>query len=273
MPSPFPGMDPYLEGPTWWEGFRARLIIAMDSLLNRDLPEGFASHVQERVYVEESPRLRYIPDAAISIGANRPAARGADRSGGLAVAAAPASTAPRILRVDFQERREAFLEVRTTRGNKRVVAVIELLSPANKAEGRGREEYRAKQRRLLESDVHLLEIDLLRTGQYTVSAPEWALREEAEWDYLVCLHRAGRIGEYEYWPIRLYEPLPSVHVPLAEGVADFRLDLQAAFTRAYDEGPYRRDMDYSEPAEVPLAEEQSDRADALLRAAGLREQP
>ncbi|MGH3577865.1 MAG: DUF4058 family protein, partial [Mycobacterium sp.] len=56
-------------------------------------------------------------------------------------------------------------------------AVIEVLSPANKAAGsEGRRLYLAKQRQLLESQTHLLEIDVLRQGEHTAAPPlDWLL--------------------------------------------------------------------------------------------------
>ena len=53
-----------------------------------------------------------------------------------------------------------------------MVTTIEVLSPRNKTAGsEGRKLYRQKQREILSSDTHLLEIDLLRAGQHTVAAP------------------------------------------------------------------------------------------------------
>ena len=57
--------------------------------------------------------------------------------------------------------REAFLGIRD-RLSRELVAVVELLSPANKRYGENREKYLAKRSSLLNSPVHLVEIDLLR---------------------------------------------------------------------------------------------------------------
>ena len=46
-----------------------------------------------------------------------------------------------------------------------VVTIVEVLSPANKRAGRGRDAYLQKRERVLGSSTHLVEIDLLRTGE------------------------------------------------------------------------------------------------------------
>lgn len=154
-------------------------------------------------------------------------------------------------------------------------AVVEILSPANKTPGAGREEYIRKQQSLERSATHLVEIDLLRTGEYILAVPEDTLRRRGErWDYLVCLHRGGQSHQegqnYEYWPILVRESLPIIDVPLTEGATPVSLDLQAAFDQMYDAGPYRRRVRYDLDPETPLHGEDADWADALLRGFGLR---
>jgi hypothetical protein len=79
--------------------------------------------------------------------------------------------APLRLRAAREPMREAFIDIVGARQPGQVITAIELLSLANKAVGRGREDYRRKQQQVLESDTHFLEIDLLRGGAHTVAAP------------------------------------------------------------------------------------------------------
>jgi hypothetical protein len=172
-----------------------------------------------------------------------------------------------------EEVAESFVEVRLVgREQERVVSVIEVLSPANKSLGAdGRDSYLRKQRDVLRSEVHLLEIDLLRRGAHTAGVPEAALRgQRARWDYLLCLHRGGRGPSFELWPLGVRERLPRVRVPLAGDEPDLILDLQTAFDRVYDEGPYRRRVDYRAEPDPPLASDDAAWANQLLRQAGLR---
>ena len=41
MPSPFPGMDPYLEQPEIWRGFHTRFLTVASGVLNRELSSNY----------------------------------------------------------------------------------------------------------------------------------------------------------------------------------------------------------------------------------------
>lgn len=269
MPGPFPGMDPYLESPVHWEGLHQVLIVAMMGALNAVLPPEFFARVGERVYVLEPDQ--FIPDVSIL----RHASPFPGTIASVAVLDAPAAAladAPLRLRAAREQMREAFIDIVAARQPGQVITAIELLSPANKAAGRGREEYRRKQQQVLESDTHFLEIDLLRGGAHSVAAPAnlLAAHHGGPWHYLACLHRAGPEYEYDLWPRTLRERLPRVLVPLTEGRPDVSLDLQAALDRSYDEGAFARAVDYRAEPASPLAPEDEAWADALLREKGLR---
>ena len=64
----------------------------------------------------------------------------------------------------LEEVQERYLEVREV-GSGQVVTVIEVLSPKNKRTGEGRQAYLSKRQRILASQTHLIEIDLLRGGE------------------------------------------------------------------------------------------------------------
>ncbi len=214
MPSPFPGMDPHLESRMLWEDFHTTFLVALRAALKPLLPPEFAARLDERLYVVE--------------GAWKETAR------------------------------EVFLEIRRVREPGGVVTVIELLSLANKENGRGREAYLRKQKDLLASAVNLLEIDFLRSGAHSVAPQEEALKQKyGVWDYLISLHRAQAepgYHDFEVWPLTVRDRLPEVLVPLADGFPDVVVDLQAVFTRAYDEGP-TESINYSQPPEPPLRPE------------------
>ena len=145
MPSPFPGMDPYLEAPTVFPGLHNRLVSALSDALQAALPAPYFAEIGERVWVEVS--RRYIePDASVLRG------RPVDGGGGV-VAAAPARGRPVVVTVPHDERREPRVEIRTAvGGDERLVTAIEILSPSNKTPGeRGRDLYLRKQREILDS--------------------------------------------------------------------------------------------------------------------------
>jgi hypothetical protein len=169
---------------------------------------------------------------------------------------------------------EPYIEVYSLHTPERtLVTVIEILSPANKSpQSEGRRLYLRKQHDLLNSWVHLLEIDLLHEGAHTVFLPLEALkRVRAEWDYLVCLHRAGWAGrEADVWFVDLAEPLPKVLVPLRAPDPDIVVHLQAALEEAYTEGQYHKAVDYTQPPPIPLPPDKQAWVDARLRELGLR---
>ncbi len=247
MPSPFPGMDPYLESPVYWRGFHNALITEIMRALNSVLPPGFAANAEERVYVLPQERTA-VPDVSV-----RKPSR-VQRRPSHAGTAVMAPTPPDGEVTAYpEEQREPFVEIRATDDWEKVITVIEVLSPANKSlEGAGRDEYLRKQQAVLNSETHLVEVDLLLGGRHTVAAPLQALRKRGKWDYLVSLHRSTQRYTFHYWFCSLRKPLPIVSIPLTADADDAPLDLQACFTGAYDAGPYSRSMDYRNPPPVPV---------------------
>ncbi len=169
------------------------------------------------------------------------------------------------------EAREVFVKVLPVGDPERIVTVIEVLSSANKAHGSpGRDLYLRKQEEILNSDTHLVEIDLLRRGEHTVAAPLSLLRQEGRWNYLVCRHLAGTGDRYQLWPILLPNPLPRIRIPLGGDDLEVEVDLQPLFDQCYNDGAYERRIGYDRDPVVPLAPEDAAWANALLREKGLR---
>lgn len=265
MPGPFPGMDPYLESSSYWRGLHSNLITYLTAALNAGLPNGYAAITEERMYVVNSDH-GIIPD--LTLLRQFPTLSGRAK-GGMAVA--ERADEPGIITIYPETNRERFIEIRALKEQGRVVTIIELLSPSNKMTvNKGRAEYLKKQQEVMDSEVNLLEIDLLRSGTHTVAASREALLKFGNWDYLVCLHRGIQDYTFEYWMNSIRSPLPRVKVPLTEGLEDCVLDLQAAFDSAYDGGPYYRLVDYSKDPQPPLSEVDAVWADALLREKCLR---
>lgn len=266
MPGPFPGMDPYLERPALWRGVHHLLISQSLAQINPALPDGFVASIDERCYVVGPERVVY-PDLAV-IGHRSGKPRTAQASTGLLERT---EDPPQEVRGDRSEITEAFIEIRTGDDWQRVIAVIEFLSPSNKTVGhRGREEYLRKQTATLASETSLLEIDLLREGPHTVCAPLEALREEANWDYLVTLHEWWRPEYYLFWPVSLRDRLPRVRVPLTPEIEPVTLDLQEVLEQAYDTGRFGTRVVYSGEPSPPLSRADSSWADGLLLEKGLR---
>ena len=178
-----------------------------------------------------------------------------------------------LVRIPHDERREAFLEIFTRKGSgERLVTTIEVLSPANKTPGEhGRDLYLRKQAEILESKVHLVEIDLLRGGVHSTAVPHHrAVEESGPFDYHVCVHTFDQWEDFLVYPVRLDERLPEIAIPLLPGDPPVIVDLQEIFDRAYEVGPYRRRIRYHDETPVPaLTPEQSEWAKGILRQKGL----
>jgi hypothetical protein len=74
---------------------------------------------------------------------------------------------------------------------------------------------------------------------------------------------------YDIYPIGLRAPLPVVGIPLADGVDDARLNLQAVLEKTLEAGAYDAFVRYDLPCRPPLDPEDQAWADGLIRAAGV----
>jgi hypothetical protein len=258
MPSPFPGMDPYLEGALWMN---------VHSQLSTEIARQLAPQVRPRYVVlttewfvvAESNGLSIATSAASpDVGVVRTDAPGSTRW------STGAATAPLQLVTVVPERiLHMSVEIRD-RENRELVTAIEVLSPSNKR-GEGRGQYLAKRRRILTSPAHLLEIDLLHEG---LRVP---MREPLpEASYFVILNRAEKRPLSDVWPICLWDPLPVTPVPLLADDADVALDLSKALATIYDLLGFDLSIDYSRPPSVALSPEQNRWVEERLREAGTR---
>ena len=270
MPSPFPGMDPFLEHPLIFPGVHDSLITYLREALQGALPEPYFAEINERLWVDTVERP-IGPDVDLLRGP-QPTPPGRENGGAVAVATARA-VQPLVITVPVEGLRETYLEIRVPAENgERVVTTLEVLSLTNKTPGpRGRALYLKKQQEILDSDIHLVEIDLLRGGTHTTAVPLDRLRPKAPpFDYHVCVHPFDHLGEFHVYTVSLEQPLPPVAVPLLPGDGAVTVNLQAVFDRCYDTGPYRRRVRY-DPARVvpPLPPEKVEWVRQRLKDKGL----
>jgi hypothetical protein len=166
-----------------------------------------------------------------------------------------AAAEPVEIRVPFGDLLKLFtVEIRTA-SERRLVTSIEILSPVNKQRGHeAHEGYLRKRRAILESDVHLIEIDLLRGGERPP-----LLDPVPPAPYYITLSRAERRPKVMVWPVQLRNRLPVMPVPLREPDPDAPLDLGAVVAAVYERGAYDIQLDYNRPPPPPplSAEEQT----------------
>lgn len=243
MPSPFPGMDPYLEGHEWtsFHGefcveiarqlrplLRPRYIALTMRRSVTDTPEDLAITAKsDNVY----PDVGVVERSPVPL----PTLDGVDvLEPTLQVATKMPEMVPQVS-----------VEIRDVE-ERQLVTLIEMISPASKR-GQGYQEYVEKRTRILLSTSHLLEIDLLRNG---IRVP---MRQELpKSPYFIFLSRWQRRPMTDIWEIGLGQSLPTIPIPLLPEDEDVALDLQQAFTNVHDSVAYDLLLDYTRPADVPL---------------------
>ncbi len=264
MPSPFPGMDPYLE--KHWGDVHSSLVTYARDQLQKVLPDDLRARVEERVIVAglERPRSFY-PDVRV-IDAERKVRRPTNG----AVAAAVAE--PLVIQLPDEPETQRFIEIRDISTGSRLITVLEVLSPSNKQPGDTQEQYLRKQLELMQGGVSLVEIDLLREGDWIVAVPYDLIKPRHRTPYRVVVRRGWRRTQVEYYPISLRDRLPTIHVPLRPTDADVPLDLQALLDQSYDNAGYD-DIDYSVAPQPPLPPTARRWAAQLLRRISRRRLP
>ena len=191
----------------------------------------------------EGPQRR-IPDVWIQ--------KTGEETGSRSLAEADSDTAV-IVKVEDLEIHESRVEILDSYNEMRLVALIEVVSPTNKAGGPGRVSYKAKQKETLARDCHLVEIDLLRNGRHVVAIPHWRVKPFEPFDSLCCVCRWPSRNRFELYPRTLRQRLPRVRIPLADDDPDATLDVQAAVEEVYAEGRYARRVRYDEPCRPRLS--------------------
>jgi Protein of unknown function (DUF4058) len=229
MPSPLPGMNPFLESSELWSEFHSRMIVAIADALSETLSQDYRVAVEKRVYLSqgEETTLIGIPDVSITDDSK------------LATGAVAGASEPVVVEIPLAEEvAERYLEIREV-ATGRVVTVIELLSPKNKRSGEGRDAYLQKRQRVMISQTHLVEIDLLRGG---VSLP---MVGGTKSDYRILISQSSRRPKADLYAFGLRQPIPSITVPLA-GEASVVLDLQLLLHQIYDRARFQMAIDYQQ---------------------------
>lgn len=257
MPSPFPGMNPFLEQPDAWHDFHEAFCPACREALVPQVRPGYIVKLDEHVYIHElsSDERRLLGRADVALA-----------EGSVATATQPRSQtlgAPAYghLLPSVDEERLSYVEIRD-RETRRLITVIELLSPSNKAPGGDRDLYLSKRRRLIHSGVNLVEIDLLRGG---LRPP---VEDMPDCDYCIMVARAEEWPRVGLWPLRLRDPLPVIPIPLRSPDPNAEIDMKSLLDRIYDAAGYEEYL-YTGQPDPPLSDEDATWAGQILAGAGL----
>ena len=259
MPSPFPGMDPYLEERSLWPDMHLRLINHIAEALQPQVRPKYLARINERVELAGFGQ-NYVPDVMV-VEPPRESLRTQIQSGALV------ADEPQLIGLLDEERHVPYLEL-IYRETGDVVTLIEVLSPANKV-GNGREKYLQKQDDLLNTQVNLVEIDLL-SGPTATLARAFEITSPPGWRYIVSISRPHRRSQLEFYAIPLPARLPRCRIPLRRADPDVVLDLPAVFTRCYEVGGYDLLIDYQQAPPVALNKAEAEWMTTLLVDQGLR---
>jgi hypothetical protein len=257
VPSPFPGMDPYLEHPTLWPGVHNGLIAALQLSLAPQLRPRYYVAIEERLFITEPDQRVFVGRPDFAIVGQSPAES----------AAKPSLSASSALTVQVpvpDEVRETYLEVRET-GTDYVLTVLEILSPTNKRPGRGRRIYEDKRLEVLASRTQLVEIDLIRAGE-----PMPITGDGSASDYRMLVSRGDCRPNATLYAFGVRQSMPPFALPLKPHDQEPTIDLGLILQDLYDRASYDLRLDYRGDPHPPLPPAEAAWADQLLRQKGLR---
>ncbi|MDM8528737.1 DUF4058 family protein [Anaerolineales bacterium HSG24] len=258
MPSPFPGMDPYLEDSEIWSGFHNKLANEIVYQLMPLISPKYYADVE--IYTASVNELNIgmathetYPDVGVYYPPMSDKSLPEPVEGNMSVSTDPISAiaipaAPLTREVPFIEHtRLRTVQIYLTKTS-HLITSIEILYPANKQGLKQLENYRHKRSKLIRSAVHLVELDLLRAGKRP--GPELTDLPD-ETDYLLLVNRMGLSRISEIWPLPLNQPFPILPVPLLSPDPDIPLDLNKAVQTVYDRSGYVYRIDYGKTVPPP----------------------
>ncbi|MFZ4765129.1 MAG: DUF4058 family protein [Roseimicrobium sp.] len=225
LKNPFPGMNPWMESR--WRDVHTSLTTYLRDALQPQLPEELVAVVEEglKVDLKDGEPKRIVPDLFVRSDwafIPRPFAQEAG-DGGVAVIAPPPRVQPLMVMTDEPDT-ERWVEIMDSEG--RVITAIEILSPSNKWGAENRRAYLLKQKTYHESGVNLVELDLVRDGEWILSVPIHRIRPEHRTPYAACLWRAAEGDRHWVYPMPLRERLPAIPIPLRPTDREPVVDLQ-----------------------------------------------
>lgn len=239
MPSPFPGMNPYLEHPELFPGIHHYLISALARFLSPQLRPKYRVAVEVRMYETTDENS-------------------------LVAVATPTSQPVKVKIPMPVAIKEGYLEVREV-GTETLITTIEILSPSNKRVGKGREMYEEKREQVLASRTNLVEIDLLRRGN---PMPIVDNNTQSQYRILVC--RGNSRPNADLYAFNLPDVIPCFSLPLRAGDNEPVLDLQSLLNNVYDVYGYDLVVNYNDEPVPQLSKSDAAWMDALLRKQNIR---
>jgi Protein of unknown function (DUF4058) len=245
MKSPFPGMNPWLEGYLWSD-VHNRLANVIAELLAPHIAPKYVARIDIAMYMDDDPESEIgitYHDVELLRRNNNMLQEPAVAYGNK-ITTEPTAIYPFILPIEVKVAR---VEVRDTENNKLVTA-IEILSPINKRKP-NLINYRQKVTELHKSGVHVLEVDLLRRGTRPFDY------KKSNKHYQMMLLRA-KTNKAAVWAVGIHDELPVLPVPLLAPDPDVALDLGQALDIIFERSLYHLSIDYKKEAAPPVFSEE-----------------
>lgn len=259
---PFPGMDPWLERPELWPDFHNGLIEAIRGALSPRVLPRYLVRVESRIALLTGYDIDLIdrPDVALwNAGLTAPR----HPSNADVALLERAEVEPIEVAVPVDDIEETYLTVKEV-STRKLVTVIEVLSPTNKCGHDARREYVEKRRSLIRSRTNYIEIDLLREGRPMPLEPPPPPN-----DYRILVCRGWTRSKALVYVFPWTVPVPSIPVPLLLEDDEPVLDLNGMLHRLMELARYDLEIDYHRLPKPPLREADAAWAAAII--AGTRE--
>ena len=243
MPTPFPGMDPYLERREFWKEVHAGLIAEIQQFLAPLVRPRYRLAVEQRSYLAVlSPDE--LPDPYDALG------RAPTQNPVLDIpASCQTIVTPQIAELPrAEEVIERYLEIHEVSTGE-VVTAIEILSHSTKSSPQGREQYEHKRLALLASLTNLVEIDLLRAGR---PMPMRVSGQARLGDYRLLVSRARFRPRADVYIFGVRDAIPALPIPLHADEAEPVLPLTHLVHDIYDHIVYDLPIDYNQFPIPPL---------------------
>lgn len=251
-------MDPWLEQSGIWKNLHTSLITGLRDHLTALLAPHYFVDIEQRTYITSvwpteivEPHVHIVheplaPYEVLEVDApSKPQVlTGKILQGGI----------PVWVTLPEMEVVERFLEVRKPKTGE-VITVIEILSPTNKRTGVGRTQYEEKRQQILQSQTHLIEIDLLREGKPMFFAGPPKSHQSA---YRILVSRAPARPRGELFAFGLREKIPAFSLPLLPGEVEPAIELTPLIHSIYERARYDLVIDYAAVPEPPFSSEETE---------------
>jgi Protein of unknown function (DUF4058) len=212
MPSPFVGMDPFLEEERLWPWFQHQLAITLERMLS----------------------------AGVGTSERRLSAGVGDRYG--------VHLSERRFRAGHQDYCAEYIAIHA-KADGRQVTLLDIVSPADKLTEAGRAASGDFRRAARDAGANVVEIDLVLQGEPLFVYSHEGL---PHWDYAVTVTREMNPERYEIYTSMLEKHLPRFCLPMASDDRDTVVNLQEAFSQTYNDCAFDDEIDYRKDPEVPL---------------------